>query len=325
MSRESPSTTKDHRRRDPADVVPLLREQAGYGSLVLFLGAGVAHDAGLPTWAELVAPLRERLGLEQALDPLDVADYFVESEEGGRSALEQQVRHSLRTPDGRREPARSGKLHRAIARVTAPVIFTTNFDQLTEEAIGAIQGVPPATIVDDREVGVIDETWGVTLVKLHGCVSLPRTMVLTRTDFEEYATRHRAMIAYLHALLATRTFLFVGFSLVDPNFRVIYRAIREALDGRARPAYALMPGEELTPLLQGWRRRGMEPLLFPRLEDISAFVEDLAESRPRTPPSPLASHLDGLDRALVEMARAAREAARATANADEEAEATLLR
>lgn len=85
-------------RPAPDDMLPLLREQASYGSLVLFLGAGVSHDAGLPTWAELVAPLHERLGLDVGVDPLDVADYFVESEVGGRPALEQEVRRILLAP-----------------------------------------------------------------------------------------------------------------------------------------------------------------------------------------------------------------------------------
>ena len=71
----------------------------------------------------------------------------------------------------------------------------------------------------DVLVGRIRKDDRVTLVKMHGCVSAPDTIVVTRDDYETYAQHHPAIVTYLQSLLATRTFLFVGFSLTDPNFR----------------------------------------------------------------------------------------------------------
>src|SRR5690606_37628669 len=108
-----------------------------------------------------------------------------------------------------------------------------------ERAIAEVQHVPPDVIVEDAHVGLIDETRRTTVVKLHGCLSVPETIVLARDEYEAYADRHPAMIAYLQSLLATRTFLFVGTSLSDSNFLVIQAAIRRAHGKYQRHAYRL--------------------------------------------------------------------------------------
>src|SRR5205823_3425222 len=103
--------------------------------LVLFVGAGASRDAGLPTWAELVQPLRKELRLGLEADLLDVAQFY--SDSFGRRALLRRVSSALV------QVHKPGHLHRALARVPAPVIFTTNYDRLLERALEQAQGVPP--------------------------------------------------------------------------------------------------------------------------------------------------------------------------------------
>ena len=188
---------------------------------------------------DLLKPLIDRLvqqgkATPSALtDTLDVAQLY--SKSYGRDALLSHVRRELTGKGAKPTP-----LHSALARLHAPVIFTTNYDFLMERAIEAEEGVPPDVIVDDRHIGLIDEARRTTVVKMHGCLSLPKSIILARDDYKTYAERHRAMVAYLQSLLATRTVLFAGFSLTDPNYKVIHSAIQFALGEYRRTAYALL-------------------------------------------------------------------------------------
>lgn len=246
----------------------VLAEHAKNRSLVIFVGAGASRDAGLPDWNDLLRPLRDELAIKGAVDPLDITQWYVDSK--GRAAALRQIRNLLA---GVQKP---GKLHLALAEVPSPVIFTTNYDQLMERALESVQGVPPDIIIEDSHVALIDEARRTTLVKLHGCLSLPETIVLARDDYEGYADNHHAMIAYLQSLLATRTFLFVGFSLLDPNFRVIHHTIRRALGSYRREAYLLDAGHKTSYSVHYWGQRGVRTLLFATYEEQHRFLRKIA-------------------------------------------------
>ena len=53
---------------------------------------------------------------------------------------------------------------------------------------------------------------------MHGCVTQPESIVLTRKHYLRYADRNQALSSIVEASLMQQHMLFVGFSLRDDNF-----------------------------------------------------------------------------------------------------------
>lgn len=66
------------------------------------------------------------------------------------------------------------------------------------------------------------------LLKMHGCVSIPREIVFTRKDYIRYAETNAALGGILQALMMTKHMLFVGFSLQDDNFHRLFDSVQRA-------------------------------------------------------------------------------------------------
>ncbi|MFW0772756.1 SIR2 family NAD-dependent protein deacylase [Paenarthrobacter nitroguajacolicus] len=60
---------------------------------------------------------------------------------------------------------------------------------------------------------------GEWLLKLHGSVSKPDTIVLTRDDYLGFNSSRAALSALVKAHLLTHHLLFVGFGVADDHFR----------------------------------------------------------------------------------------------------------
>ena len=115
--------------------------------------------------------------------------------------------------------------HSLLAALPVSEVVTTNYDRLFEMASRAA-GHPVAVLPYQPVSG-----HGRWLLKMHGCVTHPHDIVLTREDYLRYADRRAALAGIVQALLITRHMLFVGFSLTDDNFQRIVDDVHKAIRG----------------------------------------------------------------------------------------------
>ncbi len=208
-----------------------LAASARSGDLVVFFGAGVSQAAGLPSWSELLADLaRERA----AATPADIAA-LASLGELDRAALVQrrlgaQKLGPIVAAHLTARSSRSALPHGLLAGLPVDELVTTNYDDLYERASRAA----------DRDVTVLPsgttlrgERW---LLKMHGCVTRPDGIVLTREDYLRFQENRSALAGIVQALLLTRHMLFVGFSFHDDNFHRIAHAVRDARRQGGAPA-----------------------------------------------------------------------------------------
>ena len=175
------------------------------GELVLFLGAGLGVAAGLPDWTGLLGELARKAGLSEEqcvdlreLDPLDRAQLIARRLEG-EGRLGQAIHDIFRST------RHHALAHALLASLPVAEIVTTNYDTLFETASEAI-GQPVRVVPFD--LGRDQRRW---LLKMHGSVSHPESVVLTRQDYLRYAEHWGALAGIVQALLITRHMLFVGF------------------------------------------------------------------------------------------------------------------
>lgn len=128
----------------------------------------------------------------------------------------------------------------ALARLDFPIVITTNYDRLFERALAGAGKEPRVSIYTrSREPtpDLRDPTAESPLVfKIHGDVSRGETMVLTDEDYIEFVLRMGDKDPYdpipltLKYHLTGWTTLFVGYSLLDYNLRLLFKTLRWKVD-----------------------------------------------------------------------------------------------
>ncbi|MEE4815884.1 SIR2 family protein [Pseudomonas alliivorans] len=118
-------------------------------------------------------------------------------------------------------------------------VITTNYDELLE-------GIFPdyEAIVGQRILYANHSSIG-EIFKIHGCVSQPESIVLTRTDYEEFVKRKKYLSAKLLAFFAEHPLVFIGYRAEDPNIKTILADIDEILseDGKLIPNIYILEWE----------------------------------------------------------------------------------
>lgn len=211
----------------------LLATDALRGSLSLFVGAGVSYPSGLPSWGGLLGGLAAEAGFseedQKKLKELDYLDQptLIEEKMGRqfRLAIAKAVQGGRYTPT-----------HAVLAELRVPSA-TTNYDDLFEAAAAStsdekdtVMRLPWAS----AEVSETGSRSARTLTKLHGCVSHPDEIVLTRQDYMRYEDDRRALRGLVQQMLLTSNIVFIGFSMSDNNLHKIIDEVREALNRKNR-------------------------------------------------------------------------------------------
>lgn len=197
-----------------------LAKEARAGQLVPFVGAGAGIGAGLPSWSGLLQVLAERADLPEEdrpalakLDARDQADVLARLlPDGGLKAAVVALTGG--------EDRRVSLTHQLLASMPVREVVTTNYDECLETAFRDADR-PLRRIGDARpERGV--EGW---LLKMHGGVHDPDSIVLSRADYLRFEGEGVALAGVVQAMLLTRHLAFVGYSLSDDNFhRLVHQA-----------------------------------------------------------------------------------------------------
>lgn len=211
-------------------------DAAHRGNLVVFAGAGVSTEVPAVFPTTFYDEIRARISREESTSFPEVMGAF--EAEFGRQELLRSLKHRLNYVDSfpsLRRQAR--KFHRELA--TMPYlrdIITTNWDTYFEEECLAT----PFTSGGDF---TFHEMPGRRVYKIHGSISTLSTLVLTEADYSRRLDelRENVLGGALRQILATKTVVFIGYSLRDWNFRRLYDALRADMGTLAPRAYFVSP------------------------------------------------------------------------------------
>ena len=219
------------------------------GELVLFLGAGISVDSGVPAWQRLLINVAEKIGLTpeetkelESFDPRDQGSILKKRLEG--RVGEERAESLSRFVQNEMMVEQHGLVHSLLASLPVTEIVTTNFDRLFEVAAkgsGEDLAVLPG---GDLRFG---QRW---LLKLHGDVG--GEIVFTREEFLRSMSTHSALRGIVQAMLMTRHMLFVGYSLRDEDFHQLVHEVRFARDERASGFGTALVLEENKHMEQLW-------------------------------------------------------------------------
>lgn len=217
---------------DNTNIAHLIKLHKAYkqGRLVIFVGAGVSANSGVPTWGKLIKALKNDLpnNFENEKDDLKVAQIYKDSH--GYKNYFEKVRDILK--DGR---ATYNPIHQSILELNPVHIITTNYDDLIEQAIQA----------DCKQYEVIAKDGDLPyyrypnkLVKMHGDFK-SGNIVLTEEDYYNYSSRFPLIRSFVTSLFTTNLVLFVGFSFNDLNLKIILNELKNILDKDMQRVYLL--------------------------------------------------------------------------------------
>jgi hypothetical protein len=262
----------ERRRFEHVSIPPHLLDDIVRGDCVLFMGAGASTEGkGTSYWSDLlVDDLVKECGYPSTLPKTlpEVAQYYCRTLDASRKGrLVRQIRDRISRFMNIPEAYFTVTICHSIV-ATIPyfrVIVTTNWDPFMERTANIIP------IVRDTDMAYWNDS-SRQVLKMHGCIADPSTMVITSSDYEEYLkTRIQSAICNkLRDLMSTKTFLFIGYGLADTSFETIHNDILTRMGQFARTSFAVVP-EATDKDTELWKTRGVtmiDALAFPFLEEL---------------------------------------------------------
>ncbi len=207
------------------------------------IGAGFSLNAKLetgtmPTWKELTKKLSEAGDIDEQ-DPLQTAQKFEDTTD--RTRLINTIAELLHY-----DKVKPHHVHRHFVQIPYfDIICTTNYDNLLEDACKQ-EGKTARVIVEKEHISMYANSSDLKILKIHADFTHPDKLTITQNDYSRYSENHPQIELYLSNLLMTKTPIFIGFSLEDPNFLQIKEKIDSLMGESVHKGYIILvdPNEE---------------------------------------------------------------------------------
>lgn len=198
--------------------------------LVIFVGAGVSMNSGVPSWNQLTNRMKAELPNEfsEETDALKIAQIYKDSR--GHKEYMDKVKDILLY-----NKAVTNSLHKSILALNPCHIITTNYDDLIEQELSK-DFLQYHIVRKDKDIPQM--TYPNTLVKMHGDY-VTDNIVLTEDDYYNYKENFPLTRAFVQSLFASKLILFVGFSFADLNLKFILNELKNILSDKMQRPYLL--------------------------------------------------------------------------------------
>lgn len=241
-----------------------MRESIDVENTILFVGAGVSQNLGLPSWPQLIDHLAEDLGYDPLIfkqfgDYLSLAEFY-EIERGSIGPLRSWMDVNWNSKD---IDVGSSEVHEAIVKAGFRKIYTTNYDSWLEKACEH-WGVRYRKLLTMKDL-TAKQGSALEIVKYHGDFFDDATLVLTESSYFERLDFESPLDQMLRADVLRHPVLFIGYSLSDINVRYLLHKLsriwREAGHRAERPSshiFMTNPNPVAETIFQRW---GVNPII----------------------------------------------------------------
>jgi len=180
---------------------------------------------------------------------------------------------------------RPSPMLRALAELDFPLVITTNYDQLFENALAAAGKQPRVAVYTPNLEATADyrdpTPQSPVIFKIHGDIARPETLVITDEDYIQFVLRMSNKDPYdpvpltLKFYLTGWSTLFVGYSLLDYNLRLLFKTLRWKIDSANVPDMYSVDFQPDPLILDVWQsqRRYVKFIA----QDVWSFVPGLYE------------------------------------------------
>ena len=230
----------------PQSLVPEIAERR----CVIVLGAGasagsISRDgkSSPPNWATLLKGASEILTeddkiLVQTLIEkerfLDAAEIVVSN--SNEADYAEFIRTTFVEPH-----FQHSAIHAEVYRLDAKIVVTTNYDDIYETYCKQGKGSQGFNVCRYYESHALNDVRSKMriILKAHGCVTDPQKTVLSRTQYHHARRDFGEFFNLLDSLFLSNTLLFIGCSLVDPDFQLLLESTNIKCPS-AHPHYAVL-------------------------------------------------------------------------------------
>lgn len=250
--------------------------------LVIFVGAGVSKNSGVPSWWELIKKFGDELGYSRCdtcqkkvsdcpksdckdryeytqEEFLRIPEYYYQQDTSeNHTNYFDLIQSTLHCDNG------PNPIDDEIFSIFPRHIITTNYDPLLEKS-QSVNSLLYTVVTRDSDL--LAEANDRYIIKMHGDLEKPDTIVLKESDYIKYEQEHPLISTFIKALLVSHTFIFLGYSLNDNNLNLIIGWInyfRELHGVKERPANFWIDSKPATPFERA------------RLENRNIYVVDLS-------------------------------------------------
>jgi len=249
--------------------IQVLKRAIAERKLVVFAGAGLSIDSGVPSWENLINELRAEINIpESETDFLRIAQMYYNERQ--QKEFIDKIREALK-----HKKLRYNEIHEAVFELNPEHIITTNFDDLFEQVIKA-KAYPFSVIKKDSEFPYGRNTK--LLVKVHGDLD-EANLVIKEDDYLEYSNNHPLIESFIKGVFANKVVLFIGYSFSDINLKIILQSVRNILGHNFQNAYMLTTEDDFHPAKRQYlKQKGINVINYDdagKLYDMNAIEQYL--------------------------------------------------